>query len=230
MMGKENPSPEKLICSSRLSSTEEQSNDSSSQEDIEGSDQQRESNCLKDVVASSDAFMHISIRNDGDDHNHSMQKTKCFIYSFKKSKYKRKRISRIFSSKFMALASSMLTIYLAYEFASIGVFLLHFSPGVGADFSDNCPSDCNCKWANGKREADCTRGGFTTIPTNLDHEIQILRMTHNYVRKLEKNIFHSTGLINLQRIFMNHCHVQVSFDSSKIYSNTWIKFYLNYLS
>ena len=109
----------------------------------------------------------------------------------------------------MALASSMLTIYLAFEFASIGVFLLHFSPGVAADFSDNCPSDCNCKWANGKREADCTQGGFTTIPTNLDHEIQILRMTHNYVRKLEKNIFHSTGLINLQRIFMNHCHVQV---------------------
>jgi hypothetical protein len=36
-----------------------------------------------------------------------------------------------------------------------------------ADFSDNCPRDCNCKWANGKREADCTRAGFTTIPTNL---------------------------------------------------------------
>ena len=207
-MGKENPSTEKLICSS-WSSIEQEYNDSSSQEDIEGNDQQRKSNCLKDVVASSDAFMHISIRNDGDDHNHSMQKKKCFIVSFKNSKYKRKQNTKIFSSKFMALASSMLTIYLAFEFASIGVFLLHFSPGVAADFSDNCPSDCNCKWANGKREADCTRGGFTTIPTNLDHEIQILRMTHNYVRKLEKNIFHSTGLINLQRIFMNHCHVQV---------------------
>ena len=205
MMGKENPSPEKLICSWSI---KKEYNDTSFQEDIEGSDQRRKSNCLKDVVVS-DAFMHISIRNDGDDHNHSMQKKKCFIYSFKNSKYKRKRTSKIFSSKFMALASSMLTIYLAYEFASIGVFLLHFSPGVTADFSDNCPSDCNCKWANGKREADCTRGGFTTIPTNLDHEIQILRMTHNYVRKLEKNIFHSTGLINLQRIFMNHCHVQV---------------------
>jgi hypothetical protein len=36
-----------------------------------------------------------------------------------------------------------------------------------ADFSDNCPRDCTCKWANGKREADCTRAGFTAIPTNL---------------------------------------------------------------
>ena len=83
------------------------------------------------------------------------------------------------------------------------------SPAV-ADFSDNCPRDCNCKWANGKREADCTRAGFTTIPTNLNHEIQILRMTYNYVRILGKNVYKSAGLLNLQRIFMNHCHVQVS--------------------
>jgi len=84
-------------------------------------------------------------------------------------------------------------------------------PNATADFSDNCPRDCNCKWANGKREADCTRAGFTTIPTNLNHEIQILRMTHNYVRILGKNVYKSAGLLNLQRIFMNHCHVQVRF-------------------
>lgn len=82
--------------------------------------------------------------------------------------------------------------------------------GVRSDFSDTCPSTCNCKWANGKREADCTRAGFTTVPTNLDHEIQILRMTHNYVRIVEKAVFRSAGLLNLQRIFMNNCHVQVS--------------------
>ena len=165
--------------------------------------------------AVSDSFMHMSIRN-GDDHNLNipMQKS-VFLRSYKNSKLKKKKASRIFSSKSMTLISSMLTVYFAYELLSVGVLLVHFGvPVVKADFSDNCPSDCNCKWANGKREADCTRGGFTTIPTNLDHEIQILRMTHNYVRKLDKNIFHSTGLVNLQRIFMNHCHVQVS---SKLY-------------
>ena len=71
-------------------------------------------------------------------------------------------------------------------------------------------TDCNCKWANGKREADCTRAGFTAVPTHLDHEIQILRMTHNYVRVLGNEVFMTAGLVNLQRIFMNHCHVQVS--------------------
>jgi hypothetical protein len=78
-----------------------------------------------------------------------------------------------------------------------------------ADFLDHCPKDCNCKWANGKREADCTRAGFTAVPTHLDHEIQILRMTHNYVRVLGSEVFKTSGLLNLQRIFMNHCHVQV---------------------
>ena len=206
MMGKENPCSKKLIYSWAM---EEEYNDTSFHENGRN-DQVRKSNCSKNVVVS-DSFMHITTRN-GDDHNHSMQKKKYFIYSFKNSKYKRrKRTPRMFSSKFMALVSSILTLYLAYEFSSVSVFLLHWTPGVNADFSDNCPSDCNCKWANGKREADCTRGGFTTIPTNLDHEIQILRMTHNYVRRLEKNIFHDTGLINLQRIFMNHCHVQVEY-------------------
>ena len=78
-----------------------------------------------------------------------------------------------------------------------------------ADFLDHCPKDCNCKWANGKREADCTRAGFTAVPTHLDAEIQILRMTHNYVRVLGNEVFKAAGLLNLQRIFMNHCHVQV---------------------
>ena len=78
-----------------------------------------------------------------------------------------------------------------------------------ADFSDNCPEDCDCKWANGKREADCTRAGFTAVPTHLDHEIQILRLTHNYVRILGKDVFRAAGLLNLQRIFMSHCHLQV---------------------
>lgn len=79
-----------------------------------------------------------------------------------------------------------------------------------ADFSDECPHACSCKWANGKREADCTNAGFDAIPTHLNHEIQILRMSGNYVRRLGKEVFKNAGLTNLQRIFMNNCHVQVS--------------------
>ena len=47
------------------------------------------------------------------------------------------------------------------------------------------------------------------MPTHLDHEIQILRMTHNYVRVLGDEVFKNAGLLNLQRIFMDNCHMQV---------------------
>ena len=100
----------------------------------------------------------------------------------------------------------------------MGFIIVPFSLSVGelvtpalADFLDHCPKDCNCKWANGKREADCKEAGFTAVPTHLDHEIQILRMTHNYVRVLGHEVFEAAGLLNLQRIFMNHCHVQVRY-------------------
>ena len=38
---------------------------------------------------------------------------------------------------------------------------------------------------------------------------QILRMSGNYVRRLGQEVFKNAGLLNLQRIFMNNCHVQV---------------------
>ncbi len=52
------------------------------------------------------------------------------------------------------------------------LLLLLFSLGQ-ADFSDQCPSQCSCKWANGKREADCTGAGFAAVPVHLHHEIQV---------------------------------------------------------
>ena len=169
----------------------------------------------------------ISTMDEKTSCNNGSPNKKSLIAAERNHKYKRKKNKRIVSIKGVTLITSMATLYLAYELASFGVILFQFAPVVRADFSDNCPSDCNCKWANGKREADCTRGGFTTIPTNLDHEIQILRMTHNYVRKLGKNVFHSTGLINLQRIYMNHCHVQVRHLFS--FSNV-DKFFVNVVS
>ena len=42
-----------------------------------------------------------------------------------------------------------------------------------ADFSDQCPRECTCKWANGKREADCTNAGFNGVPIYLHKDIQV---------------------------------------------------------
>ena len=49
------------------------------------------------------------------------------------------------------------------------------------------------------------------MPTHLDHEIQILRMTDNYIRVLGDEVFKSAGLLNLQRIFMDNCHMEVRY-------------------
>ena len=53
------------------------------------------------------------------------------------------------------------------------VLLVSLLGATQADFSDQCPSACRCKWANGKREADCTDAGFNAVPTHLHHEIQV---------------------------------------------------------
>jgi len=52
------------------------------------------------------------------------------------------------------------------------LLLLSLAPSQ-ADFSDQCPPSCDCKWANGKREADCSGAAFTAVPTHLHHEIQV---------------------------------------------------------
>lgn len=44
-------------------------------------------------------------------------------------------------------------------------------------------------------------------------------MSGNYVRKLGKEVFKSAGLLNLQRIYMNNCHVQVRLRKSSLFQN-----------
>lgn len=78
------------------------------------------------------------------------------------------------------------------------IALINASP----DWTD-CQNPCHCIWSSGKKTAICKNGGFTTIPTNIDAEIQILDLTGNHIRFLSKDAFRHVGLINLQRIFMS---------------------------
>ncbi len=58
-----------------------------------------------------------------------------------------------------------------------------------ADFSDDCPKACRCKWANGKREADCTNAGFNAVPMHLHHEIQVRLLEEKCVRTYSYELF-----------------------------------------
>lgn len=69
------------------------------------------------------------------------------------------------------------------------------------DWTD-CPSACSCKWTSGKKSAFCTRADFTTIPTSLNSDMQVLDLSGNKIPYLNKEAFKSVGLLNLQRIFL----------------------------
>jgi hypothetical protein len=74
-----------------------------------------------------------------------------------------------------------------------------------ADWTATCTAGCTCKWADGKKVAECPNAGFTTIPENLSSEIQVLDLRGNQLGVLVNRAFSSVGLINLQRIFLRNC-------------------------
>ena len=77
-----------------------------------------------------------------------------------------------------------------------------------ADWSATCSSGCTCKWADGKKVAECPNAGLTTIPDNLSPEIQVLDLRGNRLGALVSRAFSSVGLVNLQRIFLRNCSLQ----------------------
>ncbi|CAG4966928.1 unnamed protein product [Colias eurytheme] len=71
-----------------------------------------------------------------------------------------------------------------------------------------CPSQCVCKWKNGKRYVECTDKELKAIPDSLDSETQVLDFTGNDLQVLQKETFHKLGLLDLQKIYLQRCRLQ----------------------
>ncbi|KPJ13323.1 Leucine-rich repeats and immunoglobulin-like domains protein 2 [Papilio machaon] len=71
-----------------------------------------------------------------------------------------------------------------------------------------CPSQCVCKWKNGKRYVECTEKDLKSIPYSLDSETQVLDFTGNDLQILQKETFHKLGLLDLQKIYLQRCRLQ----------------------
>ena len=70
----------------------------------------------------------------------------------------------------------------------------------------NCPRACKCKWASGKRTADCESGAYESLPLFPRPDlIQVLVMDHNPLRTLPPRAFHLAGLINVQKVYLKNC-------------------------
>lgn len=71
-----------------------------------------------------------------------------------------------------------------------------------------CPTQCTCKWKNGKRYVECIDKDLKSIPDTLDGETQVLEFSGNDLQVLQKETFHKLGLLNLQKIFIPRCKIQ----------------------
>lgn len=92
--------------------------------------------------------------------------------------------------------------------AVISLLMLMAALAFAAPDWTDCPTPCWCKWSSGKKTALCKDAGFSTVPDNLDADMQVLDLSGNYISTLGKEAFKSVGLLNLQRIFMSHARLQ----------------------
>lgn len=86
------------------------------------------------------------------------------------------------------------------------IVLLMGAVGAAEDWS-NCPSVCRCKWASGKKVAECKNGGLSAIPGGLSPEIQAIDLSENTLHSIPKEAFRSVALINLHKIFLKECGI-----------------------
>uniref|UniRef100_A0A1B6KZX6 Ig-like domain-containing protein n=1 Tax=Graphocephala atropunctata TaxID=36148 RepID=A0A1B6KZX6_9HEMI len=75
------------------------------------------------------------------------------------------------------------------------------------DWSNSCPSICKCKWISGKKVAECTSQGLSTVPDRLSPEIQSIDLSSNTLRSLPSEAFRAVGLVNLHKIYLRECGI-----------------------
>ncbi|XP_053655961.2 uncharacterized protein [Cherax quadricarinatus] len=79
--------------------------------------------------------------------------------------------------------------------------------GVVRGSGSECPKLCECKWKDGKETVSCINTEFIDIPRNLDPSTQVLDMKHNNLQILPRDAFVDTGLVNLQKLWLNYCNL-----------------------
>ena len=70
----------------------------------------------------------------------------------------------------------------------------------------DCPEACTCKWKGGKQTVECVNGSLSSIP-EIDKDTQVMDLSHNYLPMLQRDIFVTLQLPNLQKIYLAHCSI-----------------------
>lgn len=70
-----------------------------------------------------------------------------------------------------------------------------------------CPTPCTCKWKSGKQTVECMERGLISIPESVNPETQVIDLSGNNIQILPREVFHRSGLINLQRVYLRNCRI-----------------------
>ncbi|XP_069970273.1 uncharacterized protein [Penaeus vannamei] len=80
--------------------------------------------------------------------------------------------------------------------------------GVVCGTGGECPKPCQCKWRDGKETVSCPDAEFIDIPRGLDPSTQVLDLKKNNLQILPRDAFVDTGLVNLQKVWLNFCNLK----------------------
>lgn len=72
-----------------------------------------------------------------------------------------------------------------------------------------CPAACDCRWRNGKEAVACVGANLSQVPAKLDAGTQLLDLSGNHLSTVPADAFRSAGLLNLQKVFLARCRIQV---------------------
>lgn len=73
----------------------------------------------------------------------------------------------------------------------------------------NCRPICKCKWVSGKKTAECMKADLTSIPHDLSPELQTVDLSGNNIRVVGSEAFKNVGLINLHKIYLKECGIEI---------------------
>nr|CAI5838110.1 unnamed protein product [Callosobruchus analis] len=97
------------------------------------------------------------------------------------------------------------------DLRSIYLFLLWTTATLMAeeeeDFTLKC-NKCSCRWANGKRTANCTNLNFNSIPNDLSSLIREIDFSSNPIYRLDKKIFVDANLSNVHKLKLQNCSIE----------------------
>ena len=72
-----------------------------------------------------------------------------------------------------------------------------------------CPAVCDCRWRNGKESVTCVGANLSQVPAKLDAGTQVLNLSGNHLTAVPADAFRTAGLLNLQKVFLARCRIQI---------------------